>query len=78
MAQEVGKPTLKPTTYAGPLAFLASTKLSIPSLIGWSCLGVGITVTLIYGTLLKIRDAKKKHYEIICEPNERISKFFCD
>jgi hypothetical protein len=72
LAQKVVKPTLKPTTYAGPLAFLASTKVSIPSLIGWSCLGVGITVATIYGTLLIIRDAKKKHYEIICKPNERI------
>ena len=72
LAQKVVKPTLKPINYVRPLAFLASTKVSIPSLIGWSCLWGGITVATIYGTLLIIRDAKNKHYEIICKPNERI------
>jgi hypothetical protein len=72
LAQKVVKPTLKPTTYPGPLASLALTKVSIPSLIGYSCLGIVISAIIIYGGLCMYRNANKKHYEIVVKANEQI------
>lgn len=72
LTQKVVKPTLQPPTYTKPFIFLASTKINIFNLIGWSCLGIGISVIVIYGTLIIIRDSKKKHYQIMCQSTEQI------
>ena len=63
---------MKPTFYIEPFTVLVSAKISIPSLIGWSCFGVGISIILIYGSLCMIRNASKKHYEIIVKADERV------
>ena len=59
-------------TFSGPLIIQTPTKGSIASSIGYSFLGIGISIITIYGLLSMIRNAKKKHYEIVVKANERV------
>ena len=59
-------------TFSGPLVLQVTTQGSLASLIGYSCLGIGISVIMIYGGLHMIRNAKKKHYKIVVKPSERV------
>jgi hypothetical protein len=59
-------------TFSGPLVIQTSTKGSIASSIGYSFLGIGISIITIYVLSSMIRNAKKKHYEIVVKANERV------
>jgi len=60
-------------TFSGPLVIQTSTKGSMTSLIGYSCLDIGINLITIYGVLYMIRNAKKKHYEIVVKAKDSAS-----
>ena len=69
LAHKVLERTVKPI---GPLGVFTTSKISIPSLIRWSCLGIGVTGITLYVGLLLFQRAKTKDREMIWNSNEII------